>query len=168
MGKLSATVCFRADLSIRVLLVSLISLALSFAIIDWLDHTKPDIPKWMQTVAFGLLLLPFFAFMGLTYKGVTDIAVHFLPEGKFKRLMVGKEKTSVELAEEFGKEAYLRALLPLYVWDALLALLLVVLLAYGGFALVSSMLSAAFGGWPTWAIVITILLVLILLKPSSH
>ena len=55
-------------------------------------------------------------------------------------------------------------LLPFYIPLALAALALVVLMFYGGVALIGSLFHSVFSGWPTWAIVITILLVAILLK----
>jgi hypothetical protein len=155
---------WRKLLAVRVLLVSVAAVAVSISLIGWFDSAKPDVPRWLQKGVVFLAFIPFLTLFVLVIQGITDMAVHFIPEGKVKRLLVGTGKSSAEMAREFAESGYVFALLPFIIWALLAGLLLGLLLIFGGFALVSSLFSSLFAGWPPWAVVITILLVLILAK----
>jgi hypothetical protein len=155
---------WRKLLAIRVFVLCCIGLALSLFIIEWFDTAKPDIPKWVEMTVIVLAVIPFFAFFIALKQGIADLVVHFIPDGRVKRFLLWGDKPAETIATEFRETGYAIALLPFILPVGLAAVALVVLLFFGGIALVGSLFSAMFSGWPSWAIVITFLLVAILLK----
>ena len=79
-------------------------------------------------------------------------------------MLLWGDRTPETIATEFSQSGYAMALLPFVIPLLLGALVLIALLLFGGMALVGSMFSALFSGWPSWAVIITILLVAVLLK----
>ncbi|MGH8491240.1 MAG: hypothetical protein ACREXS_20850 [Gammaproteobacteria bacterium] len=155
---------WRKLLAVRVFLLCFAGLSLSYFFIDWIDTAKPDIPKWLEKGFIILAVLPFLAILLALKEGIADLVVHFVPEGRVRRLLLWGDRTPEAIATQFNESGYAIALLPFFIPLALAALALVVLLLFGGVALVGSLFSAMFSGWPSWAVVITILLVAILLK----
>ena len=151
-------------LTVRVLLLCLIGLTISFFYVGWLDDAKLDAPKWVQTGLGILAALPFLAFILALGLGGADLVVHFVPEGRLKRLLLRGDRSPQTIATEFKDTGYIIALLPFIIPVALCVLAFIALLLFGGVAVVGDLFSAVFSGWPSWAIVITILLVAILLK----
>jgi len=158
----------RKLLALRVWALCLVGLVLSFFLIDWLDGFKFDIPKWLESVFIFFGVLPFLTFLYALGAGGADLIVHFVPEGRLKRFLLKGDRSPETIAKEFGKSGYSYALLPFFLPLALLAIVLVVALIFGGaalvFAAISALWNSVFGGWPSWAIVITFLLIAILLK----
>ena len=155
---------WRKLLAVRVFLLCFVGLILSFFFIEWIDSAKPDIPKWLEKGFILFAVMPFLAFLLSLKEGIADLVVHFIPEGRFKRLLLWGDRTPETIATEFSQSGYAMALLPFVIPLLLGALVLIALLLYGGMALVGSMFSALFSGWPSWAVIITILLVAVLLK----
>lgn len=155
---------WRKLLAVRVFLLCFVGLSLSFFFIEWLDTAKPDIPKWLEKAFIFIAVLPFLAFILTLKEGIADLVAHFVPSGRLKRVLLWGDRPPEVIAAEFNKSGYTIAMLPFVIPLLLAALALVVFLVFGGVALVGSMFSAMFSGWPSWAVVITVLLVAILLK----
>lgn len=155
---------WRKLLAVRVLLLCLVGLALSFFFIGWLDDAKLDLPKWLQTGVALVAGISFLAFILALALGGADLVVHFVPEGRLKRLLLRGDRSPEAIATDFKNTGYFLSLLPFIITVALILVGAALLLFFGGVALVVTMFSAMFAGWPSWAIVITILLVAILLK----
>lgn len=155
---------WRKLLAVRVFLLCCIGLAISLFIIEWFDSTKPDIPKWVEKGFQFLVVFPFLAFFVALKEGIADLVVHFIPDGRIRRMLLWGQRPAEIIANEFSSTGYAIALLPFIIPVGLTALILVVLLFFGGIGLVGSLLGSIFSGWPSWAIVITFLLVAILLK----
>lgn len=155
---------WRKLLPIRVLIVSAIVIAVTFLLIGQFESAKIGVAQWVEKVFMVVAGLPILAFVILLVSATTDLAVHFLPEGKLKKSMVGREKSSEELAKEFSERAYSFVLIPLYVWAGLLAVIIGTALLLGGVTLLSTLFGSISSGWSSWAIAIVVLLVLLLLK----
>ena len=155
---------WRKLLAIRVFLLCLFGLSLSFLFIGWFDSSKLDIPKWLEKTFIFFAALPFLAFIFALKEGIADLVVHFVPEGRLKHLLLWGDRAPELIAKEFAESGYAIALLPFIIPLAFVAIAALALLLLGGTALVGSLFSALFGSWPAWAIVIAFLLVAILLK----
>lgn len=154
---------WRKLLAVRVLALGALSLALTAWLGDLMETLKLDLPRWL----FLILLLPGLAavfgfYFGLV-AGLTDLAVHFLPSGRVRGLLLRGDRTPEQLSAEFADGAYLYALMPAFVLAGMLLIAVVCLLVLGGVAALSGAF-AMVSGWPSWAIVIAVLLVLLLLK----
>lgn len=155
---------WRKLLAVRVFLLCFVGLFASYVFIDWLDSSKPDIPKWLERVVIGIAVLPFLALLLALKEGIADLIVHFVPEGRLRRMLLWGAPTPDVIAKQFRDSGYAIALLPFIIPAGFLVIALVVVLAFGGTALVGSLFGSMFAGWPPWAVVITFLLVVILLK----
>ena len=142
-------------------------MVLAFSALLLLDDVKKlNLPEWVVILFIVPGVVTFFIFLYALATGLADLAIHFIPESRFRKAFVegwGGRSTQ-DIADEFSKTGYRLAWLPFAAIGAVCGLALIVLLAIGGIALLSSVVGGIFAGWPTWAIVITILLVLILLK----
>ena len=156
----------RKLLAIRYLVFGIIGLAITLYLVDWIDHSKPDIPRWLEKVIIGFVALQFLAFGAFLINGaIPDLIVHFAPDSRIMQWLIRNRGWSPEaIATEFSKGGYLLPMLPLIVAGIVIGILLVVLLMLGGLALAYSLISAMFSGWPSWAIVIALLLLAIYLK----
>lgn len=103
-------------------------------------------------------MLPFLAFILALKEGIPDLVVHFVPDGRLKRLLLWGDRSPEVIAKEFNQSGYAIALLPFFIPVGLAVLALIILLFAGGFALIGGLFSSLFAGWPPWAVVITILL----------
>lgn len=159
---------WRKLLALRVWALCVAGLFITFLFINWLDTYKPDIPKWIETVLMFLAVLPFLMFLYALAAGGADLVVHFIPEGRIRRLLLKGNRSPETIAKEFGETGYLYALLPFVLAIGLAAIGIVVVIIFGGlvvgFAALSALWNSIFGGWPPWAIVITLLLVALLIK----
>lgn len=157
---------WRKLLAIRVLVLCCISLAVSLFIIEWFYAAAPDIQKsrWVEKIAILFALIPLFALFYAIKKGFADLVVHFIPEGRARRLLLWGDQPAETIAAEFSKNGYVFALMPFIIVGWVAVVIIVVLLFFGGIALADSLFDAVFSGWPSWAIVITFLLIAILLK----
>ena len=155
---------WRKLLAVRVLLLCVAGLVLSFFLIEWLDKAKLDIPKWLETGLIIVAVFPFLAFILTLKEGIPDLIVHFVPDGRLQRFLLWGDRLPEVIAKEFNESGYGIALLPVLLPVGLAVVVIIILLFVAGFALIGSLLSAIFAGWPPWAVVITILLVAILLK----
>ena len=79
---------WRKLLAVRVFLLCVAGLILTYFLVAWADAAKLELPKWLGTVLGFLALLPFFAFISAVKEGASDLVVHFVPEGRFKRLLL--------------------------------------------------------------------------------
>jgi len=156
---------WRKLLALRVFLLALVGIFIAAFLINWFDKAKLDLPRWIEWLGAMALIMPFLLALQVFASGIADMAVHFMPEGKLRRaLLFGENKDARKMADDFESISYAMVLLPFIVPAVLLAIAAFLLLIVGGFALAGAMFSAMFGGWPAWAVVITILLVMILLK----
>jgi hypothetical protein len=155
---------WRKLLAARAFLLCLVGISLSCFLVNWIEAAKLDIPKGFEDSFFGVIVLPLYTIFYTLPACITDLVVHFVPEGRFRRLYIGSGRTPEAMATKFEKRGYAIALLPLVIPLVLGALALIALLLFGGVALVSGVFSSMFSGWPAWAVVVTLLLVAILLK----
>lgn len=155
---------WRKLLAVRVLMLCVAGLILSFFLIEWIDNAKLDMPKWLKTGLIIVAMFPFLAFILALKEGIPDLIVHFVPDGRLKRLLLRGDRSPEVIAKEFNQSGYSIALLPFFIPVGLGIVALGILLFIGGFVLISGFFSAMFAGWPPWAVVITILLVAVLLK----
>lgn len=154
----------RKLLALRVIaLASVIAVSWVF-IIGWADDLNLGLPKWAEVALALVAVLPFFSCFLAIVHGIPDLVVHVVPEGRLRRFLLWGDRSPETIAREFEESGYSLALLPVYLVLGIAALGLVLVLSLGGFALLGHMFSGLFAGWPSWAIVITILLVAILFK----
>jgi hypothetical protein len=154
----------RKLLGFRVILVNALMIFGAFQMIDWVDHAKIQMPHWLQTIVTVPLVLAFLSFFWTISAAGTDLTAHFLRDGKLRSLLLKGDKSPQQIAEEFAQSGYWIALLPLILAGGAVLIAVAVAVVIGGFALAGGAIAGVFNGWPPWAIVITILLVLILVK----
>lgn len=159
---------WRKLLALRVWALCVAGLFVTFLFVDWLDAYNPDIPKWIESILMFFAALPFLLFLWALAAGGADLVVHFVPKGRFKRLLLRGDRSPETIAKEFGEAGYMYALLPFYLAIGLALVAAIVVFIAGGFvvgtAAINALWNSIFGGWPPWAIVITFLLVALLLK----
>jgi len=161
-GPLSAPT-WRKVLALRVLAVSALSLVSAFYLVDLLDSAKLDLPRWLEIVLVLPAVAAFFAFIANLAAGMTDLVVHFVPAGRIRKTLLQGDRTPEQIAKEFGETGYVYALSPFFIVAGLFVLAIACVLVLGGLSALGSMWGAV-SGWPSWAIVIAVLLVLLLLK----
>ena len=154
---------WRKWLALRVLALSGISVSLAFWFVDTLDTLKLDLPRWLETLLILPTVAAFFALLANLAKGITDLVVHFLPHGRVRKTLLSGDRNPAECAREFEEIGYLYALSPFFIVIGLFVLAVLCVLLLGGVSAIGGMLSVV-AGWPSWAIVIAILLVLLLFK----
>lgn len=154
----------RKLLGLKVIAACSLSLVIAFYALAWLDEAKLDLPKWI----WNILALPFlaaaFGFLYGVAAAGADLVVHFLGDGGLKRLLLGGDRTPDEIAANFESVGYVYALLPAYIAGGIVVLAIALALVVGGVAAVLSLWNNVVDKWPPWAIVITILLILLLQK----
>ena len=155
---------WRKLLVFRLLIIVTFALFVSYGYMLLIDGMFKSLPRWLQNICVIPAVFPFISLIVLIIKGITDLAVHFVPEGKVKRLLVGKDLTSHELASDFQENGYWIAIAPLVVWAGLISIVIVGAVFIAGTTVIGAFFSSVFSGWPIWSVVITVLLVLVLLK----
>ncbi len=159
---------WRKLLALRVWTLCVVGLVVTFLLISWLDAYKPTMPKWVETILMFFATMPFLLFVWALAAGGADLVVHFVPEGRIRRLLLKGDRSPETITKEFGEAGYSYALLPFYLAIGLALVVVVVVIIAGGFVLgtaaINSLWNSIFGEWPPWAIVITFLLVALLLK----
>jgi len=154
----------RKLLGFRVILVNALMVFGAFQYLQWLDHAKLEMPRWLETAVMLPVLIALITFLWTLAAAGTDLAAHLLRDGKLRRLLLKGDKSPQQIAEDFAQSGYVMALLPLILTGGAVLVGIAVAIVIGGFGLAGGVISSIFNGWPTWAIVITILLVLILIK----
>ena len=154
---------WRKWLALRVIAMCALCLPLAFWFIDLLDTAKLDLPRWLEILLVLPAVVAVIAFLGSLAFGITDLVVHLVPPGRSRSTLLRGDRSPEQIAKEFGEIAYLLALAPFITIVVLLALALFCALALGGVAAISAMWGVV-SGWPSWAIVIAVLLLLLLLK----
>jgi hypothetical protein len=157
---------WRKLLALRVIALCIIGAVISVYLIDWIDKPTVTWPKWIRTVGGVILALPFLMVFMSIKEGLADLAIHFFPEGRVRQsLLWGDEKrTATQIASDFEKIGYAMPVIPLILPAIIFGIALAAGLVIGGGVVVASLLGGLFSGWPTWAVVITFLLIAILLK----
>lgn len=158
----------REWLALRLIAISLPMNAVLWWMMDFVDrdHLFGEFPKWLQYVVILPVVAGFFGLGYLLLRGSHDLLVHVLPAGRFKHTVVGDDAANEQSVKEFPELGRVAAFAPLWLVGLYLVLLLMAGFALGGFAALSGIWSAV-SGWPSWAVVITILLVMILFKQDK-
>ena len=154
---------WRKWLALRVLALNVLTLVLAAWVLGAADEAKLDLPKWLDIVVGLPFIAAFFGLIANLALGVTDMVVHLVPAGRARNLLLQGDRTPEQIAKEFEETGYIYALSPFFVVAGLLVVALLCILAFGGVSALGTLASAV-SSWPSWAVVITILLVLILLK----
>lgn len=162
----------RRLLGARVIALNILILIGLLYCIDLFDEfTKQnDSPKWIVKVGSGIFALELLAIAAGSLWALKDTIIHLLPDGKIKHALLkerGDTTNSVspqKSAEDFEKDGHKIAYLPIYLAAWIVGIGLVLLLIFGGFALVVSGIGALFGSMPFWAAIIIVLLVMNLYK----
>lgn len=155
---------WRKLLAVRVLILCLVLLAPSVFLVNFLDTHKQNVPQWLE-IGLGIgAILPCWSLALVLVKGVPDLVVHFVPEGSLKRMLLWGDRSSEDIARDFGENGYSSALFPIYLFAAFALITIFILFIIGEVSLVINLLGLIFHGWPSWAILITILLILLLFK----
>jgi hypothetical protein len=144
--------------------VNLVVIYGAFQLLEWLDKPNLKLPNWLETVVALSLVLALFSFLMTAAAAGADLTAHLMRDGKVRRLLLKGNQTPQEIAEDFAKTGYWFALAPLALAGVAVIISLAVVVVVGGYLLAAGAVSSIFSGWPSWAIVITILLILVLAK----
>lgn len=162
----------RRWLALRFLVVSLLTNCLLWWLMDALDsgdHIWRQIPKWAQLAAVLPVVAAIYGLGFLILRGAHDMLIYALPAGKWKTRLIGDEGSNITSAEEFPELGRTAAFGPILILGLYLILVLLAVLVFSGLAAVYGLwygFRAITAGWPSWAIVITVLLVLILFRQN--
>lgn len=158
-------------LGIRVILVNIGVLILAIFLGDWVGHFGKEngFPKWFGNVLilpFGLILI--LAGMSI-HRGLHDSVNHLVPDGKLKNMILKQrgektEETPETISDELEQSGYSSILLPLYIIGWVIGIGLLLLLIFGGGALLITAIGSFLSSTPIWATVIIILLIANLYK----
>lgn len=158
----------RKWLALRLLAISLGTNALMWWLADndQANRLLDGLPEWMALLVALPMLAGFFGLFVLLTRGIPDVLSHSMSDGKWKNRLLEDNLAAIASAKDFEEIAWMAAFAPFMVIALYVALVIIAALAFGGIAALSGLWGAV-SGWPSWAIVITILLVLILLKQNK-
>ena len=158
---------WRKLLALRVMVICGAILVLALYLSNFLDSPNLGLPDWLHFLPYVPAATALFGFAYAASMGLSDMVVHFVPTVAYARRFLPTDLDPEQIALSFGQTGYKYALVPFFA----LALLSVVILAFGlvigGIAALVTIWAAvgsAVSSWPTWAVVITVLLILVLLK----
>lgn len=155
----------RRLLGFRVLASCALSLSLMWFVATLLDGVE-GAPEWVEFVLAACFVIAIFAMFQGVVRGLVDVAIHWLPAGRMRNLLVDDKKNGQAIqtaADDFEAAGHIWALAPLYAAGLLLVLALAAILFLVAASSAASVFEAV-SSWPSWAVVISVLLVLILMK----
>lgn len=164
----------RRWLALRFLVVSLLTNFLLWWLMDALDSGDRiwrQIPKWAQLAAVLPVVAAIYGLGFLILRGTHDMLIYALPAGKWKIRLVGDEGSNITSAEEFPELGRTAAFGPILILVLYMALVMVAVFVFSGLAAVYGLwigVRTITAGWPSWAIVITVLLVIILFRQNRE
>jgi hypothetical protein len=152
-------------LALRLLAVSFATNAFMWWLLDneQANQVMDGLPKWMEILIVLPVLAGFFGLFVLLTRGIPDFLNHSMAEGKWKTRLLEDKLAAIASAKDFQEIGPIAAYAPFWVIALYVVIVIVAALALGGIAALSSLWGTV-SGWPSWAVVITILLVMILLK----
>jgi hypothetical protein len=153
----------RKLLALRVIAASALTLLVAGFFMGQLDSLKLNLPEWLEFVFALPFMAAFVGFIASLVHGGSDLVVHWVPPGRIRKLLLSGNRSPEQIATEFEQLGYHAALFFLYGVVGIIAIALfaavVLLILTLGFSVIH-----ALAGWPSWAIVITFLLILLLIK----
>lgn len=158
----------RKWLALRLLVISFGTNALMWWLADndQANRLLEGLPQWMGLLIGLPLMAGFFGLFVLLTRGIPDLLSHSMSDGKWKSRLLEDRLAAIASAKDFEEIAWVAAFAPFMVIAIYVVLVILAAVALGGIAALSGLRDAV-SGWPSWAVVITILLVLILFKQDK-